>query len=453
MRYFIISVSLLVVACSLAVDFARPSPDSRACKVGACRIDQIVSVMSSSEGAPTNFASLVSEDPANPFAWCTYADYLSLSGRPDEAGAAFDHAIDLGPNMPPVLMRAANFDFTHGRVERALPLSNRILADTPAFDEILFSYLTHTNLAMAQVLGAAVPASPRPAQAWLAWIAANGSDSDVSDTWSWMKANRLLDQKAAEETVWALWRRKSFDTAHALWSNWPDTGAGSAATAPNTSASTAAVSNASASASNATSTDASASASVTATADTAASREAATNPPQLLHNCTFQQETTTTPFDWSLVASPSVGIAHTDGLEIRFSGAENAEMTIQQYTVADPGRYEFSAQVASDQLTTDQRPFFQIFDMANGSRLDVRTPPLDPTTPKGKIVLDFTVPAGTEALAVQLVRYKSERFDNKISGTLHVYRVSLLPVSSPPATRLTASRLTASRLPVARAAN
>jgi hypothetical protein len=434
MRYFIISVSLLVVACSLAVDFARPSPDSRACKAGACRIDQIVNVMSSSEGAPTNFASLVSEDPANPFAWCTYADYLSLSGRPDEASAAFDHAIDLGPNMPPVLMRAANFDFTHGRVERALPLSNRILADTPAFDEILFSYLTHTNLAMAQVLGAAIPASPRPAQAWLAWIAANGSDSDVSDTWSWMKENRLLDQKSAEEVVWALWRRKAFDTAHALWSNWPDTAAvtsaAGAAGAVNLAASSA-----------------------TATANAAASRESSTNVPQLLHNCTFQQETTTTPFDWSLVASPSVGIAHTDGLEIRFSGAENAEMTIQQFTTAHPGRYEFSAQVASDQLTTDQRPFFHIFDAANASRLDVHTPPLDDTTPKGKIVLDFTVPAGTEALAVQLLRSKSERFDNKISGALHVYDVSLLPVSSPLVTRLTASRLPVSRPPGTRAAN
>jgi hypothetical protein len=431
MRYFIISVSLLVVACSLAVDFARPSPDSRACKVGACRIDQIVNVMSSSEGAPTNFASLVSEDPANPFAWCTYADYLSLSDRPDEASAAFDHAIDLGPNMPPVLMRAANFDFTHGRVERALPLSNRILADTPAFDEILFSYLTHTNLAMAQVLGAAVPASPRPAQAWLAWIAANGSDSDVSDTWSWMKENRLLDQKSSEEGVWALWRRKSFDAAHTLWSNWPETAAAdpAAATATSTTASNA-----------------------SATANTA-SRESSTNVPQLLHNCTFQQETTTTPFDWSLVASPSVGIAHSDGLEIRFSGAENAEMTIQQFTTAHPGRYEFSAQVATDQLTTDQRPFFQIFDAAGGSRLDAHTPPLDPTMPKGKIVLDFTVPPGTEALAVQLLRSKSERFDNKISGTLHVYSVSLLPVSSLPVTRLTASRLPVSRLPGARAAN
>lgn len=452
MRYFIISVSLLVVACSLAVDFARPSPDSRACKLGACRIDQIVNVMSSSEGAPTNFASLVSEDPSNPFAWCTYADYLSLSGRPDEASAAFDHAIDLGPNMPPVLMRAANFDFTHGRVESALPLSNRILADTNAFDEILFSYLTHTNLAMAQVLGAAIPTAPRPAQAWLAWIAANGSDSDASDTWAWMKANRLLDQKSAEEAVWALWRRKSFDAAHALWSHWPDNGAatGAAISASAASAIAANISATDDTASSATATDASAS--------SAASRGSFTNAPQLLHNCTFQQETTTTPFDWSLVASPSVGIAHTDGLEIRFSGAENAEMLIQQFTVAHPGRYEFSAQVASDQLTTDQRPFFEIFDVANSSRFEVHTPPLDPTTPKGKIVLDFTVPAGTEALAVQLLRSKSERFDNKISGNLHLYSVSLLPVSSLPAnqlhaSQLPASRLTASRLPVAHGAN
>lgn len=36
-----------------------------------------------------------------------------------------------------------------------------------------------------------------------------------------------------------------------------------------------------------------------------------------------------------------------------------------------------------------------------------------------------SVPATTQALIVQLERRPSERFDNKIAGTLHVYHVSL----------------------------
>jgi hypothetical protein len=46
---------------------------------------------------------------------------------------------------------------------------------------------------------------------------------------------------------------------------------------------------------------------------------------------------------------------------------------VRQFTVAAPGRYRFSAEVASVNLTTDQCPFFRIFDPANPGRLNVET--------------------------------------------------------------------------------
>ncbi|MFY9530685.1 MAG: hypothetical protein WAR24_17420, partial [Candidatus Acidiferrales bacterium] len=65
----------------------------------------------------------------------------------------------------------------------------------------------------------------------------------------------------------------------------------------------------------------------------------------------------------------------------------------------------------------------------NPGRLDVRTPQIEDNAGRRKIVLNFTVPAGTQALAIQLIRSKSERFDNKIEGTLRVFVVSLLPAN------------------------
>jgi hypothetical protein len=45
------------------------------------------------------------------------------------------------------------------------------------------------------------------------------------------------------------------------------------------------------------------------------------------------------------------------------------------------------------------------------------------------VTLDFTAPAGTEAILVQVRRQPSQRFDNKIEGTLHIYQTSLVRMS------------------------
>jgi hypothetical protein len=93
-----------------------------------------------------------------------------------------------------------------------------------------------------------------------------------------------------------------------------------------------------------------------------------------------------------------------------------------------PGRYHLSAEVSADNLTTDQGPFFRIFDPANPARLNAESAPILGTAGKSWISVEFTVRRGTEALAVQLERRASQRFDNRISGTLHIHQVSLAPL-------------------------
>jgi hypothetical protein len=104
---------------------------------------------------------------------------------------------------------------------------------------------------------------------------------------------------------------------------------------------------------------------------------------------------------------------------------------VRQFTVVPPGRYRLSAEVSSENLTTDQGIFFRIFDPANPDRLHAESAPILGTVGKSWITVDLTV-SGTEALAIQLERRPSERFDNRISGTLHIHQVSLVPLSTPP---------------------
>jgi hypothetical protein len=76
--------------------------------------------------------------------------------------------------------------------------------------------------------------------------------------------------------------------------------------------------------------------------------------------------------------------------------------------------------------TTDQRPFFRIFDPGDPGHLSVETGAVEETAAKSRIGVEFTVTGAAEPVAVELNRRPSERFDNRISGTLHVYQVSLV---------------------------
>jgi hypothetical protein len=377
MRLIIPIAALLLATLSVSLDLFPPSLASPLCLHGACRFDQIFAAVDAAGATPEAVSVLVNADPANPLVWCTYAEVLSVRGETQQAQSAFDHAVSLGPGMSPVLMRAANYDFTHGRREHGFLLSARILSQTSAFDEVIFSYLQRADVPADTLLGTAIPATLRPARSWLGWLRAHGSDQDLADTWAWMKRNRLLDEKSAGEVTWTLWNRGSYGTAYALWADWTGT-------------------------------------------------------TQLLANPRFDTPPRETPFDWALDSSPAVAVTRTNGVEVHFLGTENVAFSgMRQFTVVPPGRYRLSAEVSSENLTTDQGPFFRIFDSANPDRLHAESAPILGTVGKSWITVELTV-SGTGALAIQLERRPSERFDNRISGTLHIHQVSLVRLPTPP---------------------
>jgi hypothetical protein len=369
---------------SVTLDLMNPPPGSLICQRGLCRLGQVFTDLSARDGAPVSLPSLVNEDPADPYVWCNYADALVTNGHLDQASAAFDHAMTLGPNLPPVLIRAGYFDFTHGQLGRGLVISNRILVQTDDLDAVLFSYLQYFGQGTATLLGTAIPTSVRPARAWAAWIARNGSEGDARETWAWTLHNHLTDENTALDFSRTLWERQFYRTAQELWLEWLGP-AGSDYPAR-----------------------------------------------ELIFNREFAQAPNSSPFDWTIPAQRSIEISRGQGLKVRFEGGENVELNIQQSVVVNPGRYRFSAEIESEDLTTDQRPFFHIFDPGNLARLDIKTPQISGHTARSKTDLEFTVAPDTQVLIIQLERRASERFDNKIQGTLHVHGVSLVPIDQHP---------------------
>jgi tetratricopeptide (TPR) repeat protein len=369
MRLVFPILALAIAALSAAADFRGVSPGSL-----LRRFDQLY--------ATGDAAVLLNQDASNPSAWCTYAELLALAGRNDEAAPIFEQAVRLGPSMPAVLMRAADFEFARGHPDRAIPLTRRILEQTPAFDQVLFSLLLRLKTPADALVGNAIPAEPRPARSWLAWLRAQGSAEDLEATWSWMRRNQLAGGKDAVDLAQTLWERGLFSSAQSVWADWIG----------------------------------------------------ATDPqylnPQRLANRAFEREPAPSPFDWTLSAPGSVELARRGGLDLRFSGTENVSFSqVRQFATVSAGLYEFAAEIASDGLTTDQRPLFHIFDAVNSSRLDVETAQAPPTAPRSWMRIEFRVPPGMQALVVRIERRPSARFDRNIAGSFHVYRVSLKPLS------------------------
>jgi len=278
------------------------------------------------------------------------------------------------------LMRAANFDFSHGRIQHGLQLGRRILSQTGEFDEMVFSYYLHSGVATAELLNTAVPAEERPARAWLAWTGKNGPVKDLPAVWAWMIRNDLLDSETTVDVAQTLWRQSAFQPAQQLWIDWLGKNRG--------------------------------------------------NYPdrQQLWNPRFQGEPSGSPFDWT-VSAPAGNVSAAEGLEILFSADASGDVDVHQFTMANLGRYRFSAEIAAEGLSAGECTSFHIFDSSH--QLNVRTQPIKGTMERSWVNLDFDVPSKARALEIQLACHAPTRFGDRIRGSLHIYQVSLTRAPAP----------------------
>jgi hypothetical protein len=109
----------------------------------------------------------------------------------------------------------------------------------------------------------------------------------------------------------------------------------------------------------------------------------------------------------------------THAVNLRFKGWENLNFHhILQIVPLDPGnRYRFSVWMKSAKLTTDQRPYWEVY----GYKCEaprVNTGMVAAEQDWSGSAVDFTVPLGCSAMVVRLRRNESTMLDNKIAGRL-----------------------------------
>ncbi len=117
-------------------------------------------------------------------------------------------------------------------------------------------------------------------------------------------------------------------------------------------------------------------------------------------------------------------------LQVGFSGVENIHFYhLSQIVPVEPGKdYTIGFRWKSHHLTTDQRPFVEVIGM-DCKKTYWKSEMVPISTDWRQEMIFISVPENCHGVTVRLKRNKSNRFDNKIRGTLWLDHFSLESVS------------------------
>lgn len=342
----------------------------------------------------------IESEPTNPFGWSDLAEERASNGDIAGAREAFARSVGLGPNIPPVLIRVVNFEVANGELGRAVPHLRHILELTSAYDSLVFRYLSRSSLGAERILGGVIPDPGKGSAEELARrtrVAGGHARAPDGDTRPKGDAGRawaayLMAERRPEAETAVEWLQKRGAVTPELRNQWIEYLVQSRKQYQKALETWA-----------------------------AAQGEPGYPGKNRIYDGRFVRDRTGGRMDWALTANPHVAAKLGDGLTLTFDGMENtAYGHLSQQTYLPAGRWRFSAEAEAQGLTTDQRPYFRIHDTWDPRRLDVST-----DMAPGRMAVDFTSPAGGSWVTVTLLRRRSEKFDNKIRGTLQVREVRI----------------------------
>ncbi len=326
----------------------------------------------------------VLQEPASAYRWADLGEAYFEKKQLEQGKACFQRALLAGPRSPSVLTRAANFYFETGDYTNVLRCVSEILRDPYSTSYYPAAFLTYTRMGVpiAEVLQAGVPHQRWPAQSFLRFLMEGYDVPNARVTWQWLVKQDLIDDQVSGQYVDFLLRNQLSDEAAKTW------------------------------------------------------RELYPPKTNWVFNGSFENALKPCVLDWKIDPSGDVqgqrmgGNAHSGAfsLQLEFAGKDNVDYhQLGQLVVVKPGKWNFSAAIKTEELSTDRGVQMRVYDVLNGTRLDVRTPALNGTNDWTTVELTFTVGPATKVVRVEVMRAPSMKFDNKIRGKAWIDSVELTP--------------------------
>jgi hypothetical protein len=332
-------------------------------------------------------------NPASPYRWCDLAEGLLDAGRSEAGERSIARAVELGPKMPQILLRAANFEFRNGADEAAARYAARVLALTRDYDGAVFGSYSRFGISQETILKDGIPDDRDARLAYFQFVLAGGDARQAALVWIWMRRQPPVDDRAAVQYVDFLMGHGLYEAAAAAW------------------------------------------------AEQTESRDAAYRHSNFLFNGNYLLASSNSALDWHIHAVPGVeatrvacdAAPRAQCLKINFLDAGNPEYRdVAEAVVVEPGLYRFHTLGRAAGITTDEGVGFRIVDREDAGRLDVRTGQLRGQTPWTTLTADVRVPGGTRIVDVQVYRPRSGSFDNRIRGTVWFTDVTLARAEGTP---------------------
>lgn len=327
--------------------------------------------------------------------WAEFGGSYELAGRAEEARRAYARAQDLFPNSPQINWKLGNFYIRAGKTHEALSAFHKTLLGDPQMRAPVFDLAQRAGIDQLDILREMIPADTASLLAYLDFLVARERLDEASQTWArLLRSGARIGPQAVFPYLDALIRHDRVEELEAAW---------------------AAVLERSHSGLRHRSFD-----------------------PNRITNGSFEDDILAGGLDWRVLPTEGVIVdvdsrAFFDGvrsLRIRFDGKHNVSYShVLQYVPVKPNSvYRFIGYVRAQGLTTDSGPRFQICDAKDASRLSVESEPVTGTRNWSPRQLEFRTGPKTRLAVVRVARPPSRMFDNRISGTLWIDRVSLIAV-------------------------
>ena len=324
--------------------------------------------------------------------WADLAASYDWAGHSDDALEAFQRARRLSPNSPEVNWRLANFYVRRGKIPEALAALRIVLLGDSAAGRKVFRLATNVTMDRKAILEMLPPRAPL-FFAYLQFRIERGDLLAAEEIWARIvQLNLPFDAPAAFPYLDALIQHREVRKLEETWSVLAERFR-TQIVAPSTSLS------------------------------------------NLVTNGNFKLNILNGGLDWRVIAVEGAIVSldsakGPDGaraLRIEFDGTHNLDYgQVFQYVPVQPKtRYRFAAHVRAEGITTDSGPRLQVCDAYKVGNIFLSTRNLVGSSDWFEERADFTTNADTQLLLVGVVRPASNKFDDRIAGTLWIDGVSL----------------------------
>ncbi len=327
--------------------------------------------------------------------WAELGGSYEWAGREEEARRAHERAQELFPNSPDMNWKLGNFYVRDGRIPEALRAFRKTLAGDAGLRRATYDLAWRAEVDSRQILAEMIPSDAPNLVAYLNYLVETQRLDEAGEVWARLVGRGApLKPQAAFPYLDALAQHARVDELRAVWGVVGQRRRGGISGRAFDSS--------------------------------------------LITNGSFESEILNGGLDWRVYPVEGVAVVvdsltffdGTRSLRIRFDGKHNLEYTqVWQYVPVEPRTtYRFVGYLRTERITTDMGPRFEIFDAHDASRLSVATEGVVGTVHWTPQQVEFKTGPDTRMVVVRLGRPRSRMFDNRISGTAWIDRLSLYAV-------------------------